>query len=78
MEELSASNQESGPSARAVSLARAWLVVIGALWLVFGLGAMISGADFLGLPLLGIVVGAVSFAGARFASARLAVFLALS
>jgi hypothetical protein len=65
------------PLPRAVTLARIWLLILGCAWLFAGffVGTTAGGSRWWGLAL--VAVGILHFAVARYARARLAVFLSL-
>jgi len=68
----------SGPSPRAVALARVWINVSGVVWLMLGIAAFLFAPIsqiWLGVALLTFAVG--HFVAARVASRRLAVFFAV-
>jgi hypothetical protein len=66
-----------GPPERAVSLARAWLVGLGGVWLASGIAFLVLVNDPLGYwGWAMIALGTGHFVAARYASARLAVFFA--
>ena len=68
----------NGPSPHCVALARTWLRVLGAVWLLAGLiagAASYPGLDW--VPFLLAVVGLGHLVAARFASHRVAVFLTM-
>jgi hypothetical protein len=67
----------SGPSDRAVAIARGWLLVWGCVWLVIAgaFGLWVSGPNaYWGIAMA--VVGLAHFAAARYASGRVAIFFA--
>jgi hypothetical protein len=70
------SPEETGPSERTVALARTWLSIGGLLWLVLGVGTMLTGG-FGALAATLIALAAVHFLLARFANRRCAVLLVM-
>jgi hypothetical protein len=71
-------SESDGPSDHAVRLARAWVFFAGCAWLVLGLGLVVASGMGLGLAtFVVLLVAAVHFLVARFASRRVAVFFAM-
>jgi hypothetical protein len=62
---------------RAVMLARIWLLLLGCAWLFAGFFVATAAGGSRGWGLALIAVGVLHFAVARYARARLAVFLSL-
>lgn len=77
VDEFKVADDRDGPSAHVVSLARFWLVVMGLVWMAVGFVIVLRGAEMWGWPGSIVAVGALHFLAVRYASNRLAVFLAL-
>ena len=69
---------DSGPSERAVAVARAWLVILGILWGACGTGIAVTadGVDQLWGGTM-VAFGMAHFVAARYASGKVALVFAL-